>query len=154
LENKTTPYGETCTAFFYARQTRSLTNIRLISSYKVTVIIIHGVTMSMIGGYTFKTVSAIVGTVGGVICAGLCAAGFGVIAEIIGFNVSDVEALLFVEQMTRIINSYSIKIEIIQGISGSLGMILTIPLVALIASQLIPLKTNLFPALNCPHQKD
>jgi uncharacterized membrane protein len=40
----------------------------------------------------------------------------------------------------QIINSYSIGIEIMQGISGSLGMILTVPLVALIASQLIPLK--------------
>jgi uncharacterized membrane protein len=185
-------------------------------------------TMGLIGGCTFKSVSAIIGTVGGVICAGICAAGFGAAAGISGFNVSDVEALLFVGQMTRVkiggllfsgiliaslgavmdvaisiastineiyrhnpaltkkqlfsaginvgrdligtmantlilaftggslsvlvlnyaydlpyrqmINSYSIGIEIMQGISGSLGMILTVPLVALIASQLIPLK--------------
>jgi uncharacterized membrane protein len=193
----------------------------------IVAIVTTVVTMGLIGGYTFKTVSAILGTVGGVICAGVCAAGFGAVAGITGLNVADVEALLFVEQMTRIkiggllfsgiliaslgavmdvgisiastineiyrhnpaltkkelfsaginvgrdligtmantlilaftggslsvlvldyaydlpyrqiINSYSTGIEIMQGISGSLGMILTVPLVALIASQLIPL---------------
>jgi uncharacterized membrane protein len=204
----------------------------------IVAIVTTVVTMGLIGGYTFKTVSAILGTVGGVICAGLCAASFGAVAGITGLNVSNVEALLFVEQMTRIkiggllfsgiliaslgavmdvgisiastineiyrhnpaltkkqlcaaginvgrdligtmantlilaftggslsvlvldyaydlpyrqiINSYSVGIEIMQGISGSLGMILTVPLVALIASQLIPLEKATLTPVTAP----
>ncbi len=194
----------------------------------VVVVLTTIVTMVLLNGATVKALSAILGTVCGVIIAGICAAGFGHFAGISGFNVPDVEALLFVEQMThiqvggllfsgiliaslgavmdigisvastineiyaanpqltkkqlfqsginvgrdmigtmantlilaftggslsvlildyaynlpypQIINSYSIGIEIMQGISGSFGVILTAPLVSLIASQLISLR--------------
>lgn len=184
--------------------------------------------MYLIGGYTVKTLSAILGTIGGVIISGVFAAVFGYFAGISGYNVSDIESLLFVGQMTQIqvggllfsgvliatlgavmdigmsiastineihannpsltkkqlftsginvgrdmigtmsntlilaftgssisvlilnyaynlpylqvINAYSTGIEIMQGISGSLGVILTVPLVSLIASQLLPIK--------------
>jgi uncharacterized membrane protein len=193
----------------------------------VVVILTTVVSMYLISGYTIKTLSAILGTVCGVIIAGIFAASFGHFAGISGFNVSDIESLLFVAQMThiqiggllfsgiliaslgavmdigisisstihevylntptltkkqlfnagmnvgrditgamantlilaftggslsvlilnyaynlpylQIINSYSIGIEIMQGISGSLGVILTAPLVSLIASHLIPM---------------
>ncbi|HBE81079.1 MAG TPA: YibE/F family protein [Firmicutes bacterium] len=194
----------------------------------VVVILTTIVAIYLIGGYTVKSLAAILGTVSGVIIAGIFAATFGYFAGISGLNVSDIESLLFVGQMTHIqiggllfsgiliaslgavmdigisvasamselylhtpaltkkqlfaagvnvgrditgtmantlilaytggslsililnyaynlpylqvINSYSIGIEIIQGISGSLGVVLAAPLVSLIASQLIPLQ--------------
>lgn len=42
----------------------------------------------------------------------------------------------------QIINMYSIGIEIMQGISGSLGVIFTVPLVSLISSILLTSKIN------------
>ncbi|HBF37059.1 MAG TPA: hypothetical protein DDW50_07030, partial [Firmicutes bacterium] len=60
------------------------------------------VTMYLIGGYTMKALSAILGTICGIVIAGIFAAGFGYFAGISGFNVSDIESLLFVEQMTHI----------------------------------------------------
>ena len=42
----------------------------------------------------------------------------------------------------QIINMYSIGIEIMQGISGSLGIIFTVPLVSLISSILLTSKIN------------
>lgn len=183
------------------------------------------VTMCLIGGYTMKSLTAIIGTICGVMVAGLFATGFGHFAGISGFNVSDIESLLFIGQMTRIqvggllfsgiliaslgavmdigisiastineiyknnpeltkkqlfisgmnvgrdmvgtmantlilaftggsisvlimdyaydlpylqiINAYSIGIEIMQGISGALGVILTVPFVSFIAAQLM-----------------
>lgn len=183
------------------------------------------VTMCLIGGYTMKSLAAIIGTICGVMVAGLFAAGFGHFAGISGFNVSDIESLLFIGQMTRIqvggllfsgiliaslgavmdigisiastineiyknnpeltkkqlfisgmnvgrdmvgtmantlilaftggsitvlimdyaynlpylqiVNAYSIGIEIMQGISGALGVILTVPFVSFLASQLM-----------------
>lgn len=187
------------------------------------------VTMYLIGGWTAKTASAILGTIIGVLVAGITAAVFGYVADIDGYNVSDIESLMFVGQSSnvqvggllfsgiliaslgavmdvamsisstiyeiyqhnpslsrkelflsgihvgrdmmgtmsntlilaftggslsvfildyayqlpyrQIINSYSIGIEIMQGISGSFGVILTVPIVAMMASFLIP-KSN------------
>ena len=48
-------------------------------------------------------------------------------------------------QYNQIINMYSIGIEIMQGISGSIGVILTVPLVSFITSFLLTnskLKSN------------
>jgi Predicted multitransmembrane protein len=183
------------------------------------------VSLYLVGGYTAKTLSAIMGSVCGVIISGICAVGFGQFAGITGFNVSDIESLLFVEQMVhirigellfsgilisslgavmdigmsvssamneihknnpnmskselftsgmsvgrdiigtmantlilafaggslsilvldyaynlpylQIINSYSVGIEIMQGIAGSLGVFLTVPLVSFFASRLM-----------------
>lgn len=187
------------------------------------------VTMYLIGGWTAKTASAILGTIIGVLVAGITAAVFGYVTDIDGYNVSDIESLMFVGQSSnvqvggllfsgiliaslgavmdvamsisstiyeiyqhnpslsrkelflsgihvgrdmmgtmsntlilaftggslsvfildyayelpyrQIINSYSIGIEIMQGISGSFGVILTVPIVAMMASFLIP-KSN------------
>jgi len=60
------------------------------------------VTMYLIGGPTKKTACAIVGTVAGVIIAGVSATGFGFFAGISGYNVSDIENLLFLGDNTKI----------------------------------------------------
>lgn len=176
------------------------------------------VSMYLVGGPSKKTVCAIGGTVAGVIIAGAIATLFGHFAGISGYNVSDIESLLFIEDSTgiqvggllfsglliaslgavmdvaisiastieevhnrrptlsrmelfqsgmhvgrdtmgtmsttlilafagssismlvsyyvydlpfiQIINSYGMGIEIMQGISGSMGIILTVPLVS------------------------
>lgn len=180
------------------------------------------VSMYFIGGFSRKTLSAIIGTVAGVWIAGISAYLYGLAAGISGYNVSNIETLLFVGQNTeiqvggllfsgilisalgavmdvamsissticeirqknpestwqelfksgmnvgrdmmgtmsntlilafiggslstllinyaydlpdlQIINSYSIGIEIMQGISGSMGVILTVPCVSLVSA--------------------
>lgn len=183
------------------------------------------VTMYLISGATIKTFCAITGTVIGVLLAGLSAWLFGLWADIDGYNVSNIETLAFVGQLTKIriggllfsgilisslgavmdvamsvssaiyeihckapdlgrlelfksgmnvgrdmmgtmsntlilayvgsavstlvinyaydlpfrqiINSYNIGIEIMQGVAGSIGVILTVPCVAVITACLL-----------------
>jgi uncharacterized membrane protein len=185
------------------------------------------VTMYCVGGISIKSISASAGTVVGVLVSSLAASLFGHFARIDGYNVSDIETLLFVQQATdikigellfsgiliaslgavmdvsmsiastmqevhekngqltrlelfrsginvgrdmmgttvntfilaftgsslnililnyaynlpyrQLINSYSIGIEIIQGISGGMGIVFCVPLVSLIASYLLTL---------------
>ena len=66
------------------------------------VIVTTAATMYLIGGMTKKTVSAILGTVLGVLCSGVSAYLFGIAAGIGGNNVSNIETLLFVGQNTKI----------------------------------------------------
>lgn len=187
------------------------------------------VTLGMLGGFTGKTVSAILGTTAGVAAAGIGALAFGHFAGISGYNVSDIETLNYVGQHSSIqigqllfagiiisslgavmdvgmsvsstiqeiydtdpslstrklfcagihvgrdmmgtmtntlilayvggsittliinyaydlsanqlLNSYNIGIEIMQGISGSLGVVLTVPITAFLASFLVSKKS-------------
>lgn len=196
----------------------------------VVVILTTIVTMYLIGGLTIKSVSSILGTIVGVIIAGTCAWGFGYFAKISGYNVSDIEELVFVAnntnlkiggllfagiliaslgavmdvsmsvastineiyeknrnlsrnelfksginvgrdmmgtmsntlilaftggaintmiltysysmQYNQIINMYSIGIEIMQGLSGSIAVILTVPLVSIITSTMLTSSGN------------
>ena len=58
-----------------------------------------------------------------------------------GFIITDMTAALSDEvkaPMNQILNSSSICIEIMQGISGSIGVVMTVPIVSLLASALIP----------------
>lgn len=191
----------------------------------VIVILTTIVTMYLIGGYSLKTLCAILGTIAGVVVAGIIAYIFGKLAHISGFNVSDIESLIYVGQNSKlqiggvlfsgiliaslgavmdvsisvastiseihkhrpnctvkelfnsgisvgrdmmgtmsntlilaftggsinilimvyaynmpylqIINMYSIGIEILQGFSGTLGVILTVPFVSVISSVLM-----------------
>lgn len=184
------------------------------------------VTLYLIGGWTAKTVCAVTGSLGGVIIAGISAWLFGLCADINGYNVGEIENLLFIAQnapvhigellfagilisalgavmdismsiasavneiydkkpdatvaelfnsgMTighdtmgtmcntlilaftgsslgllilnysydlpylQLINSYNTGIEIMQGISGTIGIIITVPLVSLLSSIIIP----------------
>lgn len=183
------------------------------------------VTMYLISGFTVKTICAIAGTVTGVLLAGLSAWLFGKVADIDGYNVSNIEMLSYIGQITniqiggllfsgiliaslgavmdvamsvssaiceihdkapqlgcfelfksgmnvgrdmmgtmsntlilafvgsavselvinyaynlpfkQIINSYNIGIEIMQGVSGSIGVILTVPAVAVVTAWLL-----------------
>lgn len=58
--------------------------------------------MMMIGGLSTKTVAATIGTVFGVIASAVAAMVFGHFAGISGYNVSDIENLLYVQQVTSI----------------------------------------------------
>lgn len=183
------------------------------------------VTMYLIGGASVKTAASILGTILGVVIAGVFATVFGYVTKISGYNVSDIEDLVFVGAKTdiqiggllfsgiliaalgavmdvsmsiastiselhetnpsmnakalfrsgihvgkdmmgtmsntlilaftgssintlifiyaydydyhQVINLYSIGIEIIQGISSTMGVILTVPLVSLISAWMI-----------------
>lgn len=60
------------------------------------------VTMYLIGGFTSKTITAIIATVLGVVISGVLALIFGWLTKISGHNVSDIEQLIYIEQMTNI----------------------------------------------------
>lgn len=60
------------------------------------------VTMCLIGGASKKTACSIAGTVAGVMIAGAAATVFGYFSGISGYNVSDIENLLFLEGNTKI----------------------------------------------------
>ena len=60
------------------------------------------VTMYLIGGRSTKTAAAILATILGVMLSGSLAAAFGRLAGISGYNVSDIEQLEYVAQMTDI----------------------------------------------------
>lgn len=188
------------------------------------------VTMYFIGGFSKKTLCAIIGTVGGVVIAGVSASLFGKLGHITGYNVGDIETLLYIGQNSKLqiggllfsgiliaslgavmdvamsisttieelhyhnphltrqelfksgikiggdmmgtmsntlilaftggslstlmifyaydmpflqmMNSYEMGIEIIQGIAGSLGVILTVPFVSAIAAMYMGRKTT------------
>lgn len=197
----------------------------------IVVILTTLVTMYFIGGFSMKTVCAVLGTIAGVIVAGVFASCFGMLSNISGYNVSDIETLIYIGQNSKMdisgllfsgiiiaslgavmdvamsisttieeikfhnpnvsskelfksgikiggdmmgtmsntlilaftggslstlvvfyaydmsflqmFNSYDMGIEIIQGISGSLGVILTVPFVSIIAAVLMSKKSNL-----------
>lgn len=60
------------------------------------------VTMILIDGVSAKSLSAIVGTILGVIMAALYALLFSLVTHISGYNVSDIENLIYVGEMTHI----------------------------------------------------
>ncbi|SFR59563.1 YibE/F family protein [Anaeromicropila populeti] len=68
----------------------------------VVVILTTFVTMVLIGGFTRKTVTAITGTISGVILAGIMAKIFGHFAHINGYNVSDIEELTYMANNTKL----------------------------------------------------
>lgn len=194
------------------------------------VVVTTVVTMFFIDGFSKKSLAAMAGTVSGVVVAGLFAWLFGKAAHISGYNVSDIENLIYVEGMTdikigellfagiliaalgavmdvgmsisstinelkekkpemkarelfvsgmtvgkdmmgtmsntlilaftggsintlvfiyaydyqyrQIINMYSVGIELMQGLSASMGVILTVPLTSLIGAWLMGKGTN------------
>lgn len=186
------------------------------------------ITMLLLTGLTTKSISAMIGTISGVIISGMSAWLFGSVAKISGYNVSNIDALIYVQQSTdisvggllfagiliaslgavmdvamsiasavnefyqvnpkltwkelyksgmnvgkdmmgtmantlilafvggslstlvlnyayhlpytQIINSYSIGIEVMQGVSGSIGIVLTVPLVSFVSAIFVKLK--------------
>lgn len=192
-------------------------------------IMITIVSLSLVGGFTIKTISSILSTIIGVVISGGVSVAFGYFANISGYNVSEIEELIFISNNTnlkitgllfatiliaslgaimdisisvasainelyiinpnlskkelfssginigqdiigamsntlilaytgtainsmiliysynmkynQIINMYSIGIDIMQSISGSIGIILTVPLVSFISSRLLTSKS-------------
>lgn len=68
----------------------------------IVIILITIVSLYLIDGITKKSISAMIGTIIVVIIAGICAAGFGYVAKISGYNVSEVEELVFVANNTEL----------------------------------------------------
>lgn len=60
------------------------------------------VTMYLLGGWSAKTVCVVIGTVSGVVIAGISAYLFGKAAHISGYNVSNIESLLVLENLRKI----------------------------------------------------
>ncbi|MDO5417631.1 MAG: YibE/F family protein [Lachnospiraceae bacterium] len=60
------------------------------------------VTMYLIGGWSKKTVSSVLGTVAGVVMAGVSAWAFGLAAGVGGYNVSNIESLMVLEDLVGI----------------------------------------------------
>ena len=68
----------------------------------IVVILTTIVTMYLIDGVTIKSVSAALGTIVGVIIAGIFAAGFGYVSKISGYNVSEIEELVYIGNYTNL----------------------------------------------------
>ena len=67
-----------------------------------TVVLVTVVGIYLIGGWSVKTASAVLGTIAGVLVAGLAASAFGAAAHITGLNVDDVETLAYIGQNSKI----------------------------------------------------
>ena len=68
----------------------------------LTAVIVTVVVMCLIGGWSYKTLCAILGTVAGVLIAGVIAALFGYLSHISGVNVDDVETLAYIGQNSKL----------------------------------------------------
>lgn len=68
----------------------------------INIILISIVCLYLIDGLTKKSISAMLGTIIGVIISGVFAALFGHIAKISGYNVSEVEELIFIASNTKL----------------------------------------------------
>lgn len=107
--------------------------------------------LGLLGGASTKTASAIVGTTARVVIAAVAAILFGKAAGIIisalgatmdvGMSIASTiqEFTLVVNyaydlSYRQVMNSYVLGIEIMQGLSGSLGVVLTVPVTAAIAA--------------------
>ena len=68
----------------------------------VVIILVSIVCLYLIDGISKKSISAMIGTIIGVIIAGIFAAGFGHFSKISGYNVSEVEELIFIANNTKL----------------------------------------------------
>ena len=68
----------------------------------VVAILTTFVTMYLIGGISTKSITSMLGTIIGVLISGVAAVIFGQLTQISGYNVSDIEQLVYVGQVTPI----------------------------------------------------
>lgn len=133
----------------------------------------------MIADFSRKSISTMAGTVGGVVVAGLIALIFGQTAHITGYNVDDIETMVYIAQNFKIqisgilfsgiiisslgavmdvamsiatsLNELNEKMPdisrkelfrsgIMNGLAGSLGIILTVPFTACITALIMKKK--------------
>lgn len=64
--------------------------------------VIAAATFLLIGKNPAKTAAAIIGTIGGTVVAGIYAWLFGIVTQISGYNVSDIEELMYLSEQTGI----------------------------------------------------
>lgn len=60
------------------------------------------VTMYFIGGFSMKTLCSVLGTIAGVVVAGIFASSFGALGHVSGYNVNDIETLLYIGQNSKL----------------------------------------------------
>lgn len=68
----------------------------------VVAILTTFVTMYLIGGISTKSITSMIGTIIGVLISGVAAVIFGQLTQISGYNVSDIEQLVYIGQVTPI----------------------------------------------------
>lgn len=68
----------------------------------LVVILTTMVIMYFIGGFSMKTLCSILGTIVGVVIAGVFASVFGAMSNINGFNVEDIETLIYIGQNSKL----------------------------------------------------
>lgn len=68
----------------------------------LTVCIITVVSLLLIGGYTKKTLCAVLGTIAGVAVSGCVAMIFGKLAHISGYNTEDIEQMILISQNSKL----------------------------------------------------
>lgn len=68
----------------------------------LNVCLITVVSLLLIGGYTRKTLCALLGTIAGVAVSGLIAMWFGNLAHISGYNTEDIEQMIYVSQNSNL----------------------------------------------------
>lgn len=68
----------------------------------VVIILVSIVSLYLIDGISKKSISAMIGTIVGVIISGVFAAGFGYFSKISGYNVSEIEELVFIANNTKL----------------------------------------------------
>lgn len=68
----------------------------------VSSILIVIISMILIGNFSKKTICAILGTIWGIVIAGMIAIIFGKLAHISGYNVEDIETLIYVGQNSKL----------------------------------------------------
>ncbi|MDU7242170.1 YibE/F family protein [Clostridium sp.] len=68
----------------------------------VVIILVTIISLYLIDGISKKSISAMIGTIIGVIISGLFAAGFGYFSKISGYNVSEIEELVFIANNTKL----------------------------------------------------
>lgn len=68
----------------------------------VSSILIVIISMILIGDFSKKTICAILGTIWGIVIAGMIAIIFGKLAHISGYNVEDIETLIYVGQNSKL----------------------------------------------------
>ncbi len=60
------------------------------------------VTMLLIGGWSVKTLCAVLGTAAGIMVAGMVAALFSMLLHVTGYNVQDIESIIYISQNSRL----------------------------------------------------
>lgn len=93
----------------------------------ISVVIITVITFTLIADWQMKSIGAMLGTISNTLILAYVGGSLGLVMIIYAYSY----------QMHQILNMYSMAIEIMRGISGTMGIILTVPITSLIMSVLL-----------------